>query len=265
MKEIGPIVGIDHKNTTKMTIEEKIIALFGTMEIGENIKIIIGTNIGIKISMIVIDPMIQIILMEEIGHMTETDHTIGRGHIVETRTTPENTKETGQALEIDHMTEMILIVEIDCKAITENLKTRDMREGLKTIIKTDMARIIIESDKNKNKYQNKDWYKNNSYGKASRSKERDYLYNEDDIFHSEIERVYKILQTMSQEKEMAIGFMVAFSENSDKILDSICSRADVDHLIAERIEYGRNQKDTHLKTKDLMSISVIQVHKIMNL
>ena len=104
--------------------------------------------------------------------------------------------------------------------------------------------------KNKIKYQNKDQYKNDSYGKTSRSKERDYLYDEDDIFQSEIERVYKVLQTMSQEKEMALAFMVAFSENPDKILDSIHSPADVDHLIAERIECGRNQNDTHLKTKD---------------
>ena len=49
---------------------------------------------------------------------------------------------------------------------------------------------------------------------------------------------------------MAIGFTLAFSVNPDKILDSICSPADVDHLIAERIECGRNQKDTSLKTED---------------
>ena len=42
------------------------------------------------------------------------------------------------------MAEMSHIVEIDHEAITENLKTRDMREGLKTMIKTCMARIIIE-------------------------------------------------------------------------------------------------------------------------
>ena len=49
---------------------------------------------------------------------------------------------------------------------------------------------------------------------------------------------------------MTIGFILAFSVNPDKILDSICSPADVDDLIAERIEYDRNQKDTNLKTKD---------------
>ena len=148
MKEIGPIAGIDHKNTmteinhakgidhqsiTKMIMKESIIAHFRTMEIGENIKISIKTNIGMKIPMIVIDLMIQIILMVEIGHMTET------GHIVETGTTPENTKETGHILEIDYMTEMILIVKIDCETTIEmsiKWKIINIREGLEIIMKT---------------------------------------------------------------------------------------------------------------------------------
>ena len=41
------------------------------MKIGENMKIIINTNIGTETSMIVI--------ILEIGHMTETDHTIKIG------------------------------------------------------------------------------------------------------------------------------------------------------------------------------------------
>ena len=51
---------------------------------------------------------------------------------------------------------------------------------------------------------------------------------------------------MSQEKEMAIGFMLVFSEHPNKILDSIHSPADVDHLIAERLEYGKSQKAEYL-------------------
>ena len=47
---------------------------------------------------------------------------------------------------------------------------------------------------------------------------------------------------MGQEIEMAIGFMLIDSESPDNILDSICSQADVDHLIAERIEYTKSQK-----------------------
>ena len=122
MKEIGPIAGIDCKNTmteinhaegidlqniTKMIIKESIIVHFRTMEIGENTKIVIKTNIVMKFSMIMIDLMIWIILKAEIGPMTET------GLIVETGTTPKDTKETGLMLEIDYMTEMIHVVEID--------------------------------------------------------------------------------------------------------------------------------------------------------
>ena len=58
--------------------------------------------------------------------------------------------------------------------------------------------------------------------------------------------MHKILQTMSQEKEMAIGFMVAFSENPANVLDCICLPADVDHLIAKRNECSKSQKAENL-------------------
>ena len=67
---------------------------------------------------------------------------------------------------------------------------------------------------------------------------------------------------MSQEKEMAIGFMLAFSENPANILDGIHSPADVDHLIAKRNECSKSQKADNL-TKEPMTTSTIQVHKIM--
>ena len=41
MKEIGPVVGIDHQSITKMTIEGRIIMISRTRKVGENIKIII--------------------------------------------------------------------------------------------------------------------------------------------------------------------------------------------------------------------------------
>ena len=66
MKEIGPMVGIDCQYTTKMTIKERIIVLFRTIEIGQNIKIIIKTNIRMKSSMIEIDLMTEMILIVEI-------------------------------------------------------------------------------------------------------------------------------------------------------------------------------------------------------
>ena len=61
---------------------------------------------------------------------------------------------------------------------------------------------------------------------------------------------------------MVIGFMLAFYENPDKILDSIHSTADVYHLIAERNECGKSQKAEDL-TKECMTTSTIQVYKIM--
>ena len=60
---------------------------------------------------------------------------------------------------------------------------------------------------------------------------------------------------MSQEKEMAIGFMLAFSENPDKILDSIYSQADVEYLIAKRIEFAKNQKAEKLAKDQHENIS----------
>ena len=74
MTEINCVEGIDHQSITKITTKEKIIIHFSTMEIGENIKIIIKTNIGIRISMIVMDPMIWMILTVEKGHIVEIDH-----------------------------------------------------------------------------------------------------------------------------------------------------------------------------------------------
>ena len=47
---------------------------------------------------------------------------------------------------------------------------------------------------------------------------------------------------MSKEKEIAIALMLVDSENLDHIVDSIHSQADVDHLIAERVEYASSQK-----------------------
>ena len=150
MKEIGPIAGIDckntmtkinhaegtdHQNITKIIMKESIIIHFRTMEIGENIKIVTKTSIGMKISMIVIDLMIQIIPKVEVGHMTET------GHIVETGIIHENTKETGH------------IVEIDCKTTVEmsiRRKIINIREGLEIIIKMPMRTGTIGININTN-------------------------------------------------------------------------------------------------------------------
>ena len=161
MKEIGPIAGIDCKNTmternhakgidhqgiTKITMKKSITMHFRTMEIGENIKIPIKLSIGMKISMIIIDTMIWMILKAEIGHITET------GHIVETGTTPKYTKETGPTLEINYMTK-ILIVEIDHETTIEmsiRRKIINIREGLEIIMKTSMRTGTVGINTNTN-------------------------------------------------------------------------------------------------------------------
>ena len=104
-----------------------------------------------------------------------------------------------------------------------------------------------KKDKSKIKYcthnARKDDCSDSEFDKnRGRSKEKGYLYDDDDRFGSEIERVHKILQMISQEKEMTIGFMLVYSENPGKILHSIHSPADVDHLIAERIEYVKRSE-----------------------
>ena len=56
---------------------------------------------------------------------------------------------------------------------------------------------------------------------------------------------------MSKEKDIAIAHMWVDSENLDHILDSICSPADVDYLIAERKECGKGQKAENLINVDI--------------
>ena len=124
--------------------------------------------------------------------------------------------------------------------------------------------------RSKNKYQ--DRYRDDSCDQITgRSKEKDYLCDDDDIFHSKNERVHNILQTMSQEKEMAIGFILIFFENPDKILDNIYSLADVDQLIAERIEYAKSQKaavlakDPHVNASSTASLNYESINVNLDL
>ena len=71
------------------------------------------------------------------------------GHIVETGTTPENTKETGHTLEINHTTEIGLIVDIGCETTTEMIiemkaiQIRDIRAGVEIIMKMLMKTCIV--------------------------------------------------------------------------------------------------------------------------
>ena len=69
---------------------------------------------------------------------------------------------------------------------------------------------------------------------------------------------------MSKEKEIAIAVMLVDSENLDHIVDSIHSQADVDCLIAERIEGAKSQKAEKLTKDHYDNISITNSQSNMN-
>ena len=123
------------------------------------------------------------------------------------------------------------------------------------------------SYKNKDRNKNKDQHRDDCYGQIrGRSKEKEYSYDDrkDDSFEAKLKRVHKILQTMSKEKEIAIALMLVDSENLDHIVDSLHSQADVDHLIAERIECAKSQKAKKLTKDHHDNISITNSQSNMN-
>ena len=116
-----------------------------------------------------------------------------------------------------------------------------------------------DSYRNKDRNKNKDQHRDDSYDQIrGRSKEKECSYDDrkDDSFEAKLKRVHKSLQTMSKEKEIAIALMLVDSENLDYIVDSIHSQADVDHLIAERIECAKSQKGEKLSKDHHDNISI---------
>ena len=72
------------------------------------------------------------------------------------------------------------------------------------------------------------------------------------------------MQTVSKEKEIAIALMLVDSENLNHIVDGIHSQADVDHLIAERIECAKSQKAKKLTKDHNDNISITNLKSNMN-
>ena len=75
--------------------------------------------------------------------MTETDHTAERDHTIECTTG------IGHIIEIDNETTIKMTIEVTIEMTTEKKiigisKTRDRRENIEIIMKTQMTRIIIE-------------------------------------------------------------------------------------------------------------------------
>ena len=146
--EVGEIINIIIGTNRK----EGFIIHFRTMETEKILKIVWKTSIGMNISMTVTNPMIQTVLIVEIGHITET------GHIIETGTAPENTKksivEIGPIAGIDHKNTMTKINHAegtDHQSITEiimkesiiiHFRTMNIVENIKIVIKTNIGMKI---------------------------------------------------------------------------------------------------------------------------
>ena len=67
--------------------------------------------------------------------------------------------------------------------------------------------------------------------------------------------MHKVLQQLTPDKVVAIQFILASSVNFDDTFDSIYSPEDVDHLIAEKIAYVKNQEVENLADGNSSSIN----------
>ena len=140
-------------------------------------------------------------------------------------------------------------------------KTRNIRESIEIIMNTHMKtgttrRIIEMVTKTKTEIKTKTNTEMTVMTKLEVGLKKKITYMMMMIYLiQKLEEWTKILQMTSQEKEMAIGFMLAFSENPDKILDSIHSQADVECLIAKRNEFAKNQKAEKLAKDQHENIS----------
>ena len=108
----------------------------------------------------------------------------------------------------------------------------------------------IYKDSYRDKYRDK--YRDDSFDSdTGRTREKHYLHNtrKNNGFVSnnpKVEWLYKVLQQLSPDKVVAIRFILAFSVTFDDMFDSIYTPKDVDHLVAERIVYVRNQEVENL-------------------
>ena len=182
--------------------------------------------------------------MKEIDPIAETDYT------VET----ECMTEIGHIVGIDHKTTIKMIIEMtiekkDHRDFKDQRYMRKHKDYYKDTYDKDNHRISHgNKDRSKDRYQTKTNTEMTAMTKleVGLKKKITYMMMMMIYLTQKLKECTKCYKLMSQEREMAIGFMLAFSENPDKILDSIHSPADVDHLIAERNECGKSQKAENL-------------------
>ena len=144
------------------------------------------------------------ITMKEIDLIAETecaeiDHIIGIYHETTIRMTIEGTVEMTIEIIIEMTTEMI--IEKTTEMTTEKKiigifrdlgYKRKHKDYYKDTYDIDYHRTSCKA-RSKNKYQNKDRYRDDSYNKTRcRAKEKDYLYDGDDILDSENQKSAQI-------------------------------------------------------------------------
>ena len=145
------------------------------------------------------------------------------------------------------------------------------------ILEAGMTRVNIElatktGIEAKIKYQNKNRDRDDSYDQIrGRSKEKDYLCDDDDIFHSKIERNTQNFANNESRERNHNRIHVNVFWKPRKNLDNIHSPADVDQLIAERIEYAKSQKaedvakDPHVNIRGISSQSYESINVDLDL
>ena len=122
--------------------------------------------------------------------------------------------------------------------------------------------------RNKDKYQSKNRYRNDSYDLGrGRSREKQCAYDARKITNgSKLELVNNIMQQLNPKKVMIIIFMKAVSEDVDDLFDNTCSAADVRCWLVKKYMYAKSQKaknknltkDPHVNVNNASSQNLIQ-------
>ena len=203
--------------------------------------------------------------MKEIGPIAETGHTAEIGHIVEIdheATTEMTIKMITTKLTI----EMSIGMTVGRKIIGIS-KTRDMREGLNTIIKTGTARIIIEIV-TKIKISTKadtDIEMTAMILGRSRSREKPCTYDERKVSNrSKLELIHNIISQLYLNNDITSRFIEAVYANADDVFYNACSVAEVDHWIAGKLMYARCKKAKSLMKETHVNVSIASSQNYVN-
>ena len=124
-----------------------------------------------------------------------------------------------------------------------------------------MTRVIIELNTKR--------YRDDSYDRhRSRSRESSCLPKARKVDNkSKIEQVHKVIQQLSQDKQIALKLILDNSKDFEAMFCSIHSEANVDYLIENRIKYAQSQKaktlakDPHVNISNMTSQNYESINK----